>query len=302
MAALERMLQQPTATPGLAAVTALRQCQAAETPSGAAGAADSGIPRYRSTIPSPELAAPASFEGAGRSRASTAGTAAVAAGSTPALAAPTNRWRLAAERAASFKSPPADSVGISGGGSGWGGNSGGKRSWAPHEPPKLSPAAELLAEIAKVVSPTVSPAGGSRLLAASPSFSYAAAAVPVAESPPGSPLTYPAAVAASAAARWQQQTPTASPQAESASASRWNAVASGGHAGAAATSGGASPGTASPVAAFGFAAHSPALPAGGVGGGVGYASPAVASQQIAMEAVSLPSVQFDLLPQPDASM
>ena len=296
------MLQQPTPPPGRAALAALRQSRAAELPSGAAGAADNGISSYRSSSSSlsPELAANTSFECVGRSRASTPGTAAAAAGVTPALAAPTNRWRLAAERAASFKSPPAGSIGISGRASGGGGSSSGCWGWTPQEPSKLSPAADLLAEIARVVSPTASPAGGSRLLVTSPSFSYAAVGVAAEDSPPGSPLTYPAAAAAPAS--WQQQTPIASPRAEPASARRGNAVASGGHAGAAAAaSASSSPGTASPVAAFGFAAHSPALPAGGVGGGVGYASPAVAAQQVATEAVGLPRVQFDLRPQPGAS-
>ncbi|PSC69093.1 hypothetical protein C2E20_7297 [Micractinium conductrix] len=305
VASLERMLQQPAAAqPGRAAISALRQSQTAEV--GAAGGSGGGTSSLARTSSSSfgRTASGLAF------RSTTLSTEGGAFGTAPAAAgAAPSRWRLVADRAASFKPPrPSSGGGLGGwGGSGvWaGGDAAGSSSM------QASPAADLLAEIDRVVSPTASPA-------ASPSFSYlapahgsptaCAATLPFASlaSPAASPAAAPLArlpppawqaaaqqqaqqllalQAAEQAHQAQQQvqqqqecTPPGRPAAAGAAASRWNAVA----AGPAACS---SPGAASPVTTFGFAAPSPspAAPLGLSSGG-----------EVSVERVELPVQRFRL--------
>ena len=305
VASLERMLQQPAAAqPGRAAISALRQSQTAEV--GAAGGSGGGTSSLARTSSSSfgRTASGLAF------RSTTLSTEGGAFGTAPAAAgAAPSRWRLVADRAASFKPPrPSSGGGLGGwGGSGvWaGGDAAGSSSM------QASPAADLLAEIDRVVSPTASPA-------ASPSFSYlapahgsptaCAATLPFASlaSPAASPAAAPLArlpppawqaaaqqqaqqllalQAAEQAHQAQQQvqqqqecTPPGRPAAAGAAASRWNAVA----AGPAACS---SPGAASPVTTFDFAAPSPspAAPLGLSSGG-----------EVSVERVELPVQRFRL--------
>lgn len=278
VASLEALLQQPTATPGRTAIAALRRSTTTELPAGPAAV---GLGEASSSSgATPALAATLSFarttgrsEAAGSTSAG-AGAAAIAAagdspGATPTLPrAPTNRWRLAAERAASFRSPPAASSLPSGAGlSSLGATSSrptsGLRqvSFAPSRssasPQAHSPADGLLAEIARAITPAAPLASAAAQPAAD-----AAPASPVAVSslssglgndaspalaaspPAAAAFTYPAL---SPAARQQPAAGMGSPL-----AGPWQAVA------ASRPTAGASSYPASPVASFGFAAHSPA--------------------------------------------
>ena len=173
VASLELLLQQPAATPGRVALTALRRSHTTELPGGEGSAA-----------------------------ATTPGFAALAkaGAATPAptlLAAPTSSWRLAAERAASFKTPAASvpapgaglgSVGISATPS-W------RRQVSFAAPPKpASPTDDLLEEISRAVSPgkvplALAPAAPPR--ASTPLFVSSAA--PPAAAAPTCPLPLHAA-------------------------------------------------------------------------------------------------------------
>lgn len=161
VASLDALLhpQQPAATPGRSALTALRRSHTGEL-----GAGGGPLPSQLSAAPSL----------GGSHAGTTAGEA------TPTLLpAPSNRWRLAAERAASFKTPAFGSAAAAAAASGNSAEGSGGTSWrqvsfaAAHgQASKASPAADLLADIEKVVSP----GAGAPLAAASPSFSHQAAA------------------------------------------------------------------------------------------------------------------------------
>lgn len=291
-------------------MTALRRSTTTELTAGpaAAGPAAAGS----SSSASPSLTATLSFSrSAGRSEAASGTTAAAAAAiaavadspaATPTLpSAPTNRWRLAAERAASFRSPPAPSSLPSGAGpSNLGGGSSSSRhgatsalrqvSFAPGRSPASpqlahSPADGLLAEIARAVTPAAAPARAIQpsaaaalgSIAAVPSFtsgsSSAADAAPMGALPASPTFAQPSP-------------PPAAPQQAadgmgSPLAGRWQAVA----ASRSAAAGGSSY-PASPVASFGFAAHSPApLP-----------SLAASRGSADFDRVTLRPVQLDLRP------
>lgn len=271
VASLEALLQEPAATPGRAAMTALRRSTTAELMAGptAAGGGSSATPNLAAAL---SFGRPAGHNEGTSSSAVAAAAAIAAAGdspdATPSLPrAPTNRWRLAAERAASFRSPPGASPLSSGAGPGGLGGSSGRApsslrqaSFAPGRSPASpqahTPADSLLAEIARAVTPA-SPAAAAPPAAspvpvsptAMPSFSSglggAAAAAGAAGSPSASSVTYPAPP--SPARQQPADGGMGSPL-----AGRWQAVA----AIRPGTAGGSYP--ASPVASFGFAAASPA--------------------------------------------
>lgn len=267
VASLERMLQQPAgATPGRTALTALRQSQAAEL---------SGGPSFGSG--GPVLSAAPSFSlGTGQGSRTLSATTDASGGISASTRAP-DRWRLAADRAASFRAAhgtsTAGSLKLRSG------------SWRDAGPsPTASPAADLLAEIDRVTaSPAATPAATPAASpAALPSLTH------LVGSHPASALTHNTTAWQAQHVHQQQQqlvqdaqqhsrqqqhseqqqhqeqhhqqqwqTPPASPEAEAAAASRWNALAASRPAAL-----GGSPGSpASPLAAFGFAAHSPS-PAG----------------------------------------
>lgn len=236
VASLERLLQQPAATPGRAALAALRQSQTEEVPA-PAGWGSSGV------VPTDPASPPNFSAGGGASGGRSAVTTLGSEAASPSLAAaPTNRWRFAAERAASFRRPPAAAGAVAGGSSAGSGRAVSRLRLDSSTLRHASPAADLLAEIEQAVSPTASPAavvGLSLSAAASPSFSYQLDAA-AAASPAGSSLPHPA----SPAAAWQQQAAAAGGQ--PAVTSRWKAAV---------TSGG-SPGAASPqLAAYAFSAQ-----------------------------------------------
>lgn len=164
---LERLLQQPAATPGRVAISALRRSQTGEAAAPAATSPDLGAGlgtgwRHGHSGDATPVVAPA---GSGSPAA------------TPTLlSGPASRWRLAAERAASFKTP-----------AGSPGSAGAPRRQVSFASAArmLSPTEALLAQIDQSLSPAASPAASpsaapagaaatSPTLRATPSFAYRA--------------------------------------------------------------------------------------------------------------------------------
>lgn len=183
VATLDRMFGKQTITPGSVAAPEMQHSQTEEVADAALDATPGSAVPCQQTLPC------STGISRGRSRLETQGAGEPRQSGTPRLASPTSRWWLAAQRAASFKShvDPGSSAGMQEGSS---------------CPGCRSPAADLLAEITRAVSPSRgSAAGVASPPRSSPSFPYQLGCV--AASPLTSPSAAPAASCCESPSEWQ---------------------------------------------------------------------------------------------------